>query len=277
MLNDLVENVIEIDFDKEINLNLPNDELFGLRIIKTNKIYEFIIKLSENDKNLIFFCKEDPNTQIIHSKSISSFLNQENKINNLNETIIKKEEKISKIKSLDESKINMLNDMIISKDSALISLTNKIEEINNENENLTSETNKLSKIIADKDSKIEILITDFNTITQEYETQIKKFKLELDSKDMKIDEFIQNKTHNQKELNEKTNTNKKITEQNNKLQKELNEKNIKNESLIEEINILTSTIEKNNDNIESIYKEIELLKEIISEKDETINSLKGGE
>jgi len=144
MLNELIDNVIEIDIDKIIDFNFPLDELFVLRIIKKKIVYEFLVKLSKDENNLIFSCNDEDPFKLISSNHNNSILNQELEIKSLNEKILQKEEKISKVKSYNDFKVNSLNDMVISKDGALVSLTNKIEELNKINESKDSQINELN-------------------------------------------------------------------------------------------------------------------------------------
>ncbi|SDA61890.1 hypothetical protein, partial [Methanobrevibacter millerae] len=166
MLNELVNTIIEINIRDVINFDLPINELFGLKIRNNNESYEFIIKLSQNKDNLIFFCDENIPFQIISSKPTLSFLNQEQEIKYLTEKLFYKEKKIKEIQSRHDSKINNLNEMIISKDSALISLTNKIEElikVNNSEElqhqieQLTTQNVSLNEVVASKDDEAKVL------------------------------------------------------------------------------------------------------------------------
>ena len=55
MLDKLVNHVIRIKLDDIINYDFPLDKPFGLEIIHNGIIYDFIIKLSSNNKNLICF------------------------------------------------------------------------------------------------------------------------------------------------------------------------------------------------------------------------------
>ena len=55
MLSDLIDNIIKIDSDEIFNYPFPLDEPFGLEIIHNGNIYDFIIRLSSNNDNLICF------------------------------------------------------------------------------------------------------------------------------------------------------------------------------------------------------------------------------
>ena len=199
MLHEIVDTVIELNFNDEIkNYNFPFDELFGLKIIKNGTPYEFIIKLSHDSEDLIFFCSDDVPFKIISSKPNSDYFNQDLEIDKLTEKLNEKEEKISKIKSLHDNKLNTLNEMVISKDGALISLTKKIEE--------------LIRLNDDKNSEIQTLITDFNNATAEYESNIKKFKSELNFNESNIDKLNGINNNLKKRIDEETTINKAITE-----------------------------------------------------------------
>ena len=54
-MKNLVDKVIELDYDDVENYNFPLDEPFGLEIIHNGIIYDFIINLSSSNKNLICF------------------------------------------------------------------------------------------------------------------------------------------------------------------------------------------------------------------------------
>jgi len=54
-LNKLVDRIISLKLDEIINYNFPYNELFGLEIIEDNVKYEFLIKFSDSNDNLICF------------------------------------------------------------------------------------------------------------------------------------------------------------------------------------------------------------------------------
>lgn len=55
MLSDLIDNIIKIDIEEIFNYPFPLDEPFGLEILHNGNIYDFIIRLSSGNDNLICF------------------------------------------------------------------------------------------------------------------------------------------------------------------------------------------------------------------------------
>ncbi|MBZ9570431.1 hypothetical protein KQY27_02585 [Methanobrevibacter sp. TMH8] len=54
-MNRFVDKIINLELDEIFDYDFPQDELFGLEILENNVKYEFLIKLSSFNKNLICF------------------------------------------------------------------------------------------------------------------------------------------------------------------------------------------------------------------------------
>ena len=164
MLNDLVNNVITVNIDSIIDYPLPLNEKFGLKIINNQTVHEFIIKLSDEDENLVFLYSDDENYLTL--KDIYEKLSDKNsEIENLNEIIRQKDEELSEIATSKDLKISNLREMLIQKDDTLLKLTNALEETNIKKQIDNMET--MQEQIKVMDETIEENNTNINSLNDE--------------------------------------------------------------------------------------------------------------
>ena len=91
MLSDLVDTIIKIDMEEIIDYEFPLNKPFGLEIIHNGIIYDFIIKLSSNNHNLICFGSGHNGRNMKNSKNeliTPPFLNRWSYYKYFNESII---------------------------------------------------------------------------------------------------------------------------------------------------------------------------------------------
>ena len=91
MLSDLIDTIIKIDMDEIISYNFPLDKPFGLEIIHNEITYDFIIRLSSNNHNLICFGSGHNSRNMRNSKNqiiTPPFLNRWSYYKYFNESII---------------------------------------------------------------------------------------------------------------------------------------------------------------------------------------------
>lgn len=91
MLSDLVDTIIKINMDDIIGYNFPLNKPFGLEIIHNEIIYDFIIKLSSDNQNLICFGSGHNGRNMRNSKNqimTPPFLNRWSYYKHFNESII---------------------------------------------------------------------------------------------------------------------------------------------------------------------------------------------
>lgn len=91
MLSELVDTIIKLDINEVIDYDFPLNKPFGLEIMHNGIIYDFIIKLSSNNNNLICFGSGHNGRNVKNSKNqikTPPFLNRWSYYKHFNESII---------------------------------------------------------------------------------------------------------------------------------------------------------------------------------------------
>ena len=255
---------------KLLDLNTSNHSFFDLKIFdKINKLNNISIK--NNDDNSytlnikIFDYFQDE--KLVEIKLYKEFMNNNDKFNILfNEIKLNKKEndKIENNKEIEDiqNKINELNINMNKKEKnikdILIKNENKIKEIN---EKMIKKENEINDIINQRIKNFENkLINEFN---EKFNAMKNNLNNEINCKNI-MDEKLKNNTNNK--IENKCNKIYKNEEYNNKL---LNEKDIMN-NIFEDI---TKFKEEINNKINIKDKEINKIMNCLKEKEKNINSI----